>query len=362
VVRFSLGADPIAFRDAVRELLADQCGPSVVRAAWSDADHPAAPAAASPAVAGAAVDAIWQHLAELGLFAAAAPVDRDGLGLNETDLVGVLEEVGYAAVPWPVAETMAVAVPLLVAIGDPAELLADVVAGRTKVALAGPDGAISHGPASNGMAFGSMVPYGRRADLVLWLTGGQVRLTTPGAATRESTVDGSLASVRMGVPTGGVLTDDPDLVALSVDRADLATAAQLVGLGRRMLDLTTAYVATRRQFGVPVGSFQAVKHHLANALLRLEFAAPAVLAAGWALAGRGATRRRDVSMAAILASEAARETAKAAIQCHGAMGYTIEYDLHLYAKRAWALAATCRTDEHLERLADALGLREREAT
>jgi alkylation response protein AidB-like acyl-CoA dehydrogenase len=174
-------------------------------------------------------------------------------------------------------------------------------------------------------------------------------------------VDGSLAAVRIGTSNDDVLTDDPELVELSVDRADLATAAQLIGLGRRMLDLTTAYVATRRQFGAPVGSFQAVKHHLANALLRLEFAAPAVLAAGWALAGRGATRRRDVSMAAILASEAARETAKAAIQCHGAIGYTVEYDLHLYAKRAWALAATCRTDEHLERLADALDLPEREA-
>jgi alkylation response protein AidB-like acyl-CoA dehydrogenase len=269
------------------------------------------------APASGAVDAVWRHLAELGLFAAAAPEDRGGLGLVETDLVPVLEEVGYAAVPWPVAETMAVAVPLLVATGDPTDLLADVVAGKTKVALAGSAGAILNG----------LVPYGGRADLILSLVGGRARLTASGATTRESTVDGSLAAVRIGISNDDVL----------------------------------AYVATRRQFGAPVGSFQAVKHHLANALLRLEFAAPAVLAAGWALAGRGATRRRDVSMAAILASEAARETAKAAIQCHGAIGYTVEYDLHLYAKRAWALAATCRTDEHLERLADALDLPEREA-
>src|SRR3981189_2512231 len=147
----------------------------------------------------------------------------------------------------------------------------------------------------------------------------------------------------------------------SIGPASPPPPPQLGGLGRRMLDLTPAYVATRRQFGAPVGSFQAVKHHLANALLRLEFAAPAVLAAGWALAGRGAPRRRDVSMAAILATEAARETAKAAIQCHGAIGYTVEYDLHLYAKRAWAPAPTPRTDEHLQRLAAALDLPEREA-
>jgi alkylation response protein AidB-like acyl-CoA dehydrogenase len=306
-----------------------------VRAAWSDSVDP-----------DRSVDALWRHLAELGLFAAAAPPDRDGLGLDETDLVPVLEEVGYAAVPLPVAETMAVAVPLLVATGDPAGLLGDVMAGRTKVAMAGRDG---------------LVPYGRRADLVLSHSGGQIRLAAPSTVAIASTVDGSRAAIRMPAPGHGVLTDDPELVALSVDRADLATAAQLVGLGRRMLELTRDHVTNRRQFGVAVGSFQAVKHHLADALLRLEFAAPAVLAAGWALAGRTDDRRRDISMAAILASEAAQATAKAAIQCHGAIGYTVEYDLHLYAKRAWALTAACRTDEHLARLADALDLSEEDA-
>jgi alkylation response protein AidB-like acyl-CoA dehydrogenase len=107
---------------------------------------------------------------------------------------------------------------------------------------------------------------------------------------------------------------------------------------------------------VPVGSFQAVKHRLASALLQLEFANPAVLAAGWALATRTPDASRSVSLAAVLAAEAASEVAKAAIQCHGAIGYTVEYDLQLYAKRAWALAATVDVDAHLERLAAALDL------
>ena len=124
-----------------------------------------------------------------------------------------------------------------------------------------------------------------------------------------------------------------------------------------MLDITRAYVTTRRQFGVPVGSFQAVKHHLANAKLALEFAAPAVLAAGVALATSTDTRRRDVSMAAILASEAAQATAKAAIQCHGAIGYTVEYDLHLYLKRTWALARSWGDAAwHRDRVALSLGV------
>jgi alkylation response protein AidB-like acyl-CoA dehydrogenase len=123
-----------------------------------------------------------------------------------------------------------------------------------------------------------------------------------------------------------------------------------------MLDLTTAYVSGRRQFGRPVGSFQAVQHQLANALLGLEFAAPAVLAAGWAVAERVGTRRRDVSLAVLLAVEAARTMARTALQCHGAMGYTIEYDLQRYAKRTWALAAGVDLDVHLGRLAHALDL------
>jgi alkylation response protein AidB-like acyl-CoA dehydrogenase len=117
-----------------------------------------------------------------------------------------------------------------------------------------------------------------------------------------------------------------------------------------MIELTVGYVKQRRQFGVAVGSFQAVKHHLANALLRLEFAEPPVLAAGWAIASSASSRAADVSMAAVLASEAARFTARTAIQCHGAMGYTVEYELHRFAKRAWALAAGCDLDAHLERL------------
>lgn len=103
--------------------------------------------------------------------------------------------------------------------------------------------------------------------------------------------------------------------------------------------MTVEYVGQRRQFGAPVGSFQAVKHQLADALLRIEFAAPAVAQAGFSLASRDPDRVRDVSMAKALASDAAREVARATIQCHGAIAYTTEYDLHLYVKRAWALAA-----------------------
>jgi alkylation response protein AidB-like acyl-CoA dehydrogenase len=118
-------------------------------------------------------------------------------------------------------------------------------------------------------------------------------------------------------------------------------------------------VRERRQFGVPVGSFQAVKHRLADVALRLALAGPAVLAAGWSAATGNPAQERALAAAAVLATEAATEAAKAALQCHGAIGYTVEYDLHLYAKRVWALtAADPGAEHHLARLADTLDLPE----
>jgi alkylation response protein AidB-like acyl-CoA dehydrogenase len=105
-----------------------------------------------------------------------------------------------------------------------------------------------------------------------------------------------------------------------------------------MLDLTVGYVSERRQFGVPVGSFQAVKHQLADAALAVSFVRPLVMQAAYSLARGAAEAPVHVSMAKARASEAARGAAAASLQCHGAIGYTVEYDLHLFMKRAWALA------------------------
>jgi alkylation response protein AidB-like acyl-CoA dehydrogenase len=146
-------------------------------------------------------------------------------------------------------------------------------------------------------------------------------------------------------------------LAVARRRGVLATSALLVGLAERMLELTVAYVQQRRQFGVPVGSFQAVKHALADVELAVRFARPAVLAAGWAQAAGAPEAAVLTSMAKVLASDTARKAAGTAIQCHGAMGYTTEYDLHLYAKRAWALAADWGGPaEHREFIARRLGL------
>jgi alkylation response protein AidB-like acyl-CoA dehydrogenase len=110
--------------------------------------------------------------------------------------------------------------------------------------------------------------------------------------------------------------------------------------------MTAAYALDRKQFGAPIGSFQAVKHHLANALIRLEFARPAVYRSAWSLDEGDPGAGVHASMAKALASDAATLASRIALQVHGAIGYTWEHDLHLWMKRAWSLAASWGDARH----------------
>jgi alkylation response protein AidB-like acyl-CoA dehydrogenase len=107
-----------------------------------------------------------------------------------------------------------------------------------------------------------------------------------------------------------------------------------------MIELTVDYVKVRKQFGSAIGSFQAVKHHLTNALVKLELARPLVCRAAYSFAHDDAGRSAHVSMAKAAASDAAALAARVALQCHGAIGYTFEHDLPLFLKRAWALGSS----------------------
>jgi alkylation response protein AidB-like acyl-CoA dehydrogenase len=124
---------------------------------------------------------------------------------------------------------------------------------------------------------------------------------------------------------------------LAFDRGALAAAAYLVGLSERMIDVAAEYARQREQYGRPIGVNQAVKHLLADALLKVEFAKPAVYRAAWSIAEGEPTRARDVSMAKAFASDAAYRSSRSAMQVHGAIGYTWEADLQLWMKKAWAL-------------------------
>lgn len=316
-MRFALTDDQVAFRDTVRDLLAKECTPAVVRAAWE-------------APPGQLDRGVWDSLDAMGVLGVLVPEDQGGLGLDETWLVPILEEAGRVALPHPLVETAMVAAPLV----GPG-------VGLVSTDLGGP-----------------VVPCALDADALLLSDGNRLLRIERGTVSLEltTTVDGARRGATVaGTVAGSVVVDDPTVVELARDRGALGTAAFLVGLGQAMLDLTVAYVQERRQFGVPVGSFQAVKHHLADGALQLEFARPAVWRAAWSVARGAPTRARDVSMAKAMASDAAELVGRKALQCHGAIGYTVEADLQLYLKRTWALArAWGDSAHHTDRVAAAL--------
>jgi alkylation response protein AidB-like acyl-CoA dehydrogenase len=339
-MRFELSDEAAALRDAAAGLLASEVPPEVVRGGWPGGDA-------------GLVAAAWRKLAAVGVIGTLVPTERGGLGLDASSLVPLLEEVGRSGLPVPAAETIAVAAPLLAGdlldgdlLGD--ELLASVLVGDTLVAAQLGD---SH-----------LVPFGQHAALVVLREGDTLRLYERDALPLRpcATVDGSRGLARLASrPAGGgtLLSSDPAAAESAWQRGVLGTSALLVGLARRMLDLTVDYVKHREQYGVPVGSFQAIKHALANALVAVEFARPMVLAAGWAQAAQAADAAAQTSAAKVLAADAARLVARTAIQCHGAIGYTTEYDLHLFAKRAWATAPTWGDAAwHRRRIAAYLGL------
>jgi alkylation response protein AidB-like acyl-CoA dehydrogenase len=301
-VRIEFSEDQRALAAGVREILARECTPARVRAAW----EPVAPLA------------VWPHLAKAGF------TELTESGLDEQDWVLIAEECGRFALAEPFVEHVAVAIPAL-----PPSLRRDVCVAACE----------------------ELVPNAHQADLFVALRGGKLVAVERADATLTPlpAVDGARPLSKLEFSRATPLDAD---AGLAFDRGALAAAAQLVGLGRHLVDTTVGYVKLRTQFGRPIGSFQAVKHHLADAHAALERARPCVHAAAWALATRAPTASRDVSLAKAFAGDAAKQAARAALQCHGAIGYSFEHDLHLWIKRVWALATAWRDAAwHRERIA-----------
>jgi alkylation response protein AidB-like acyl-CoA dehydrogenase len=315
-MRFGFSEDQLAFRDAVRDLLTKAAGPETLRAVWDG------PLGYDPG--------LWSQLAEMGVLGLLAPESAGGLGLTEVDLVLILEEIGRAAVPGPLVEHAAVAIPALAGAHDDTSA---AECGKWIAAAASGDIVVTAGASG-----ASAVTYAAGADLVLVPHDGVVCVVRRD----DITVEGEPCSVdrsrRFAAVTFDCATPLPgvDLQVFEA-RGATATAAVLCGLAAHLIEATAAYVKERHQFGVPIGSFQAVKHHLANALIALEHARPAVYCAAWSIATGQPTLSRDASFAKAYANEAAATAARVALQCHGAIGYTFEHDLHLWLKRVWSL-------------------------
>jgi alkylation response protein AidB-like acyl-CoA dehydrogenase len=176
-----------------------------------------------------------------------------------------------------------------------------------------------------------LVHGGAGADVIVLLSGAEARVVEGGAAEPVASIDSTRPAARVPQDAGEALPGD---VAAAVDRALVAVAAELVGVCDRALEMTVAYVKDRKQFGTPVGAYQAVSHRCAQMLLDTESARASVSFAAWAADADPARLGEAAAMAKAAASDAGREVTAAAIQLHGGIGFTWEADVHWLYKRA----------------------------
>ncbi len=276
--------------------------------------------------------AVWARLADLGVTALAVPEESGGIGAHPVDLVVAVERLGRWCVPGPVAESLAVA-PILLSGDSRAAALAD---GDVIATVAMPPAAPRAVDAD-------------AAGVVLLATDTGVADATPG--TRHESIDP--ARRLFDVVAAG--DSRPADVARAFEFGALATAAQLLGAGQAMLDMSVDYAKQRSQFGRTIGSYQSIKHKLADVHIACELARPLLFGAALSLGADSPTTKRDVSAANTAASDAALLSARTALQTHGAIGYTAEHDLSHWLLRVQALhSAWGDPTTHRRRVLDAL--------
>jgi alkylation response protein AidB-like acyl-CoA dehydrogenase len=330
-VDFTPTDDQVLLRDTARTLLANECPTTLLRAHIGD-----------PSVA----DPLWARLREFAALGS-GPV---------TDLCLFLDQVGYVAAPGPFFATAALFAPLLDALGH--ELLADVIDGDVTgtVALAGAAGDWR----VNAEPVKTFVPEADRVDWIAVVSTGPEVLLVPGGSvpTRQvRTVDFSrrVFEVDVAGATGERHALSPDALTSVIERATVALAAETVGTARRLFDMALAYAKERYQFDVPIGSFQAIQHRLADTSLGVERATAAVQYAAMTLDAEDSERHRATHVAKAAAGSAAMRAAKDSAQVHGGIGYTWEHDLHLFIRHATGAEHWMgTTDWHHDRLADLL--------
>jgi alkylation response protein AidB-like acyl-CoA dehydrogenase len=272
---------------------------------------------------------VWEQLANLGVTALAVPEKFDGLDAHPVDLVVALERLGRWCVPGPVAESIAVA-PVLLASDDHDDRCAGLASGELIATVALPP----HAPRA---------VDAEAAGLVLLATDDGVTEAVVGECHQSVDPSRRLYDV---TATGAAWQAD---LKRAYEFGALATAAQLVGAAEALLTDTVDYAKQRSQFGRVIGSYQAIKHKLADVHIAIELARPLVYGAALSLDAH------DVSAAKAAASEAGLLAARSALQTHGAIGFTQEHDLSLWLLRVQALRSAWGTPEaHRRRVLEGL--------
>ena len=356
-----LTRDQRMLQEAARDFLRGACPRELV-------EEQERPEAALP-------EALWREAAELGWLGLTLPEDQGGQGMDFVDLALFLEEAGRVCMPGPLVPSVVIGAPLVAETGREAPrpaLLPGRAAGERGLACVlpedgdlrvEPDGTL-HGcagfVADVHVADRLLVATRRDEDMSLWL----VDPDAPGLRrTRLETLAGDHL---FELVFDGVVPEDElgeGDVAAALDRATtrgtLAHCLRMVGGASEMLRLSLTHARSRRQFGRPIGAFQAVQHHCADMAIDLEGARLLSYQAAWRF-DQGLPCRREVAMAKAWTSEAYRRISLLAHRVHGAVGFTMEHDLQLYSRRGKAAElAFGGPEEQYEGVASALGLRSR---
>lgn len=343
-MNFAPTGDQMMIREAARGWLAQHVPATAVRAAMAG-------------VAGFDAD-LWRMAAhDLGWAGLIVPEAAGGSGLGFVELAILMEEMGRVLYPSPFEATVVLAANVLMALGTD-RYLGRIAAGDLTATLAGPNavGRVHFTRDGNDYILSGRlrhVPDGARAGLILVVATGGDGISSVFAvegeveATALPTMDqtrrqAELVFDELRLPADALLGPAGAAVPLALDRARVMLAAWAVGAAERCLEMTVEYTRGRVQFGRPVGSFQAVKHQAADMLVAVETARSA---AYWAACvadetdhnGDAGALARAAAAAKAWAGQAYFDCAATAIQLHGGVGFTWEYDVHLYFKNARAI-------------------------
>ena len=349
---FAFTPDQTLLKNSARAFLDEHCKPATVRLLWDD------PRGESPAM--------WKEMAQLGWLGLSLPEEHGGSGLGMVETALVLEEMGRAAYPGPFWPTMLVGT--AVAAHGSAEQkkrwLPAIAGGEARGTLALLDNDLDWDPASvathaektaTGWRLSGIkryVAWGHVADVLLVPAqapdGLALFLVEPASAglawTPMVNMDPGMRLADLTLDRVPVRSEDrlgaPGAGALALlRRGAVGAAAEMLGASRRCLDMAVGYAKIREAFGQPIGSFQAIRHKCADMLLETENSHAAVYYAAWALDASAEDAATAASIAKSYVGDAARKVCGEAIQVHGGIGVTWEYDLHMYFKRAKALEA-----------------------
>jgi alkylation response protein AidB-like acyl-CoA dehydrogenase len=350
---FAFTPDQTLLKSSARAFLDEHCAPATVRLLWDD------PRGES--------ETMWKEMAQLGWLGLSLPEAHGGSGLGLVESALLLEELGRAAYPGPYWPTMLAAAAIA---GAGTEVqkkrwLGPIATGDARAAVALLDADLDWNPEAvttraeptpTGWQLTGVkryVAWSHVASVLLVPArapeGPSLFLVDPAAAglgvTPVATMDPGtrLAELRLdrvpvrgedllGAPGGAA----PVLLEL-LQRGAVGAAAEMLGAARRCLDMAVGYAKVREQFGQPIGSFQAIRHKCAEMLLETENSHAAVYYAAWALDAGAEDAATAASVAKSYVGDAARKVCGEAIQVHGGIGFTWEYDLHMYFKRAKAL-------------------------